>query len=136
MEEIIEESSEKRLKRQKKMSNRFYEPTKADLLKKYAEDRMSVHEFIQFDGWKDCKPDAVFRPDKDNDWICSGRTHEIRASPPDLAVRVFVHVGTTREETVRLLEKILRWVRNDGDGWNFETGDEAMETSSKGSEKL
>ena len=49
------------------------------------------------------------RCDKDGDVLCASETYELRRSPKDLAVRIFIHEGTTQEDAVRLLKKMLEW---------------------------
>ncbi|KXB08428.1 hypothetical protein AKJ56_01355 [candidate division MSBL1 archaeon SCGC-AAA382N08] len=106
---------------------------KEELLEKYAKERRDVHKFIQFDGWNVRNGDDFVKPDEDGDWLCSSKTYELRASPADLAVRTFIHKGAMREETIRLLEKILESVK-EGGAWDFETGEPLEITSYEGGE--
>jgi hypothetical protein len=88
------------------------EKIKGILLKNYAEK--DLHRFTQFDGWRDRSPyDSVMRPDEDGDVLCRGSTMELRNSPEELAVRVFVHEGTSHGDALRLLKKILGWMASD-----------------------
>ena len=66
---------------------------------------------MQLDGFHfdDGLGDDVLYPDSDSDCICAGQTTEIRASGPDLAVRVLIHDGTPPATAVRLLRKLADW---------------------------
>lgn len=86
---------------------------KAMLLDHYA--RCEPQPFIQMDGWRDRDPGDIISPDKDGDSVCSSRTWELRRSPPELAVRVFIASGTDAETAARLLNKIRDWVVRDPD---------------------
>ena len=78
---------------------------KEELIKHYAGGH--IHKFTQIDGWTgDDIADSVVTVDEDNDWICWSEKHELRRSPKELAVRVFVHEGTKRKDALRLLSKI------------------------------
>lgn len=78
--------------------------TKEELINHYAGG--DIHKFTQIDGWTGDIADSLIRTDKDNDWICLSETCELRRSPKELAVRVFIHEGTERKDALRLLEKI------------------------------
>lgn len=79
-------------------------PTKEELINHYAGG--DIHKFTQIDGWTGDIADSLIKTDKDDDWICLGETYELRRSPKELAVRVFIHEGTERKDALRLLEKI------------------------------
>lgn len=88
---------------------REQQQAKEELLKKYASGK--VRKFLQLDGWyvPDSR-DCIMRPDEEGDCIFSGITEEFRRSDEDLAVRVFIHDGTSREVALRLLGKLRDWL--------------------------
>lgn len=82
---------------------------KEELINHYAGG--DIHKFTQIDGWTGDIADSLVRTDKDNDWICLSETYELRRSPKELAVRVFIHEGTKRKDALRLLEKIYAMIK-------------------------
>ena len=84
---------------------------KVRLLRKYAEPHRTPQDFVQLDGFyfDDGQADYVFQLDSDNDCIFAGQTTEIRASGPELAVRVLILDGTPPAIAVRLLRKLADW---------------------------
>ena len=101
-------------------------PPKKALLEKYAEPHRDVHTFLQLDGFLNVLTDSVMTADEDGHCLMAGITHEIRASPSSLAVRVLIHKGTTKDDVVRLLKKMLAWVKR---GWETTilVGDSSLE---------
>ena len=84
--------------------------TKEELIAHYACG--DIHTFIQIDGWTgDNIADDLVRVDEDNDWLCMSECCELRRSPKELAVRIFIHKGTERKDALRLMEKIRAWIK-------------------------
>jgi hypothetical protein len=91
------------------------QPTKDELLAKYAEGSRVVRGFLQLDGWRIAPGDEdhIMQPDADGDACFSRSTYELRASPGNLVVRVQIHEGAQKEETLRLLRKLTDWLEQD-----------------------
>ena len=87
--------------------------TKKELLDHYSTG--DIHFFTQFDGWKiePNQSDDVMKPDKDGFCLMAGYTEELRRSPKELEVRVFVYKGTPAKNTIKHLKRIVKWIKDD-----------------------
>jgi len=91
-------------------------PTKEELLRKYAEK--PVRRFLQLDGFsvwtgvvgEPPEPTELFPDGYD---VFAGETYELRASGPELAVRVHIAEGADREQVLALLDNIRGWLEED-----------------------
>jgi hypothetical protein len=92
---------------------------KAELLAKYAQRQALL--FHQFDGFLDSADD--FSDQGDGDSIFSRSTYELRKG---IDVRIQILDGTTKEDAVRILRKMVDWIDRDG-LHHMETGQPAPE---------
>jgi hypothetical protein len=97
----------KRLMRDKTAKGR----RKIERLQHYAE--CDLHKFTQLDGFIHVEPDCVMHPDEDGDQLFGGHSEELRRSGPHLAVRILIHDGTSHEDAVRAIGKLLAWFTKD-----------------------
>lgn len=70
--------------------------------------------YYQYDGFLNAQPDSVCRPDEDGDDLFSCVTPELRRAGVD--VRIQILAGTPKKDAVRILKKMVKWVKQD-DGW-------------------
>jgi hypothetical protein len=97
--------AECRAKEQKEMAAR-----KSELLAHYA--GREPHLYHQYDGWLDVDTgDSIVVPDSDRDALTGTDSWELRSG--GIAVRVQIEDGTSKGDAVRLLKKILGWVKRD-----------------------
>lgn len=92
---------------------------KLGLLEKYM-DRAPI-ELAQFDGW-DIGPEqnGHMTPDEDGHWTCGSTTHELRRSPDDLRVRIFIPIDTDPKTALVLTRKLAHWIEKIADsGMSF-----------------
>ena len=89
---------------------------KESLLLEAAEKK--PHVFYQYDGFLNAQPDCVFRPDEDGDAIFEGVRPELRHG--GIAVRIQVLGGTPKKDAVRILKKMVKWLKKAGDWGEFE----------------
>ena len=83
-------------------------PLKEKLLDHYAQSEPQA--FRQFDGYVEIDfPDCFVVADSDNDSVTQGISHELWGS--EVTVRVHVREGSRRNDAIRLLEKILEWIK-------------------------
>lgn len=67
-------------------------------------------KFLQLDGFTDCGPgDSVMHPDENGDCCMSSWTDELRSG--GIAVRVQILEGTPHVAAVRVLERLLAWLK-------------------------
>ena len=84
--------------------------------------------FHQLDGFRDIAPgDDDMVPDENGDVLMRGCRWELRHSGPELAVPLFVHANTSHSDAVRLLSKLLAWLKDDPEflkpgGWLLPDG--------------
>jgi hypothetical protein len=78
---------------------------KEALLKHYSTGR--IQKFFQLDAFS--FPEDPFDLD-----MFTQRTAELRHSPPELGVRVFVHEDTSYEKAVYMIRELLAWIEEDG----------------------
>lgn len=88
---------------------------KKQKLEHYAE--RDLKEFYQFDGWLGgCD---LIKTDKDGDSLWCTLTEELMSGGP--SVRILITKGTIPQDAVRLLEKLVAWIKEYGDspsyGW-------------------
>lgn len=86
--------------------------TQEELLSHYA--AREVRRYLQLDGFGISEPDDFMRPDADGHALTAGVADELRASGPDLKVRVQIHESTEPQEATAILAKLLDWLRRDG----------------------
>lgn len=85
---------------------------KGILLKHYAQRPPTT--FGQLDGFvlgKDGSDDFM-RPDQDGDWLCGGSTNELMYGAN---VRILIKKGTSSQDAVRLIKKLLEFFKGDPD---------------------
>ncbi|MGZ8241295.1 MAG: hypothetical protein ACXWTK_07230 [Methylobacter sp.] len=68
--------------------------------------------FHELDGFDNCL-DSIINADDDGDLLMGGGRWELRSTSNP--VRVQIHESAKREDVLRLLEKIYKWIENDPD---------------------
>lgn len=86
-------------------------PSKQELLEHYAQNNKEAQRFLQVDGWHEDGRDNLFCPDQDGDVLSAGIVHELRTS--SWPVRVLIHENAKKEDVLRMLPKILKWLESD-----------------------
>lgn len=82
---------------------------KQKLLRHYAE--RDPQSFYQLDAFTQVAQDDVFGPDDEGDCVMCGVTQELMTGT--YALRVLITSGTTKDEAVRLLSKVVDAIRSD-----------------------
>ena len=83
---------------------------KQECLDHYAE--CEPQQFAQFDGWDLSRigSDDIMPADEDGHCLCHSHTWELRRSPDDLAVRVFIPVDANPRKAAAILQKLADYV--------------------------
>lgn len=87
------------------------EQLKKEKLEHYAE--RDLVRFCQLDGWADVQEDSLMRRDKDGDTCFAGQTEELMTGYYN--VRILITRGTTVADALRLIGKLVDWLREDPD---------------------
>jgi hypothetical protein len=100
----------------KKQKNNQPESLREELLREAAEK--PIRKFKQYDVFFHNTGSDMFDSDKDGDNLSSGQTYELNRSA---CLRVLVPSGTTPEEVMRGLKKVIVWIKGDSEllNWNW-----------------
>jgi hypothetical protein len=93
-----------------KCRKRLGDKDKVALLEHYA--HKDVMYFQQYDGWLNVTPgDCIVVADECGDALTGGWAWELRSGIP---VRIQILAGTPHKDAIRILKKMVAWIRQDG----------------------
>jgi hypothetical protein len=92
-----------------------FEDAKRLKLEAYA--NKPITGFVQFDGFANVSGDSVTHPDEDGDAAMAAETHELMSGVSE--VRVLIRHDVSKEDALRLLEKLTHFIETDFEDFRF-----------------
>ena len=80
--------------------------TKAELLAAYGSDEKQVQPYLEVNGFIGQHSNTEMNADRDGDSMSWEIREELRAGGPSLAVSILIHADTSREDGIRLVQKL------------------------------
>jgi len=100
------------------------DPAKTALLKHYSQPDMSACHYVQYDGWLYSPDDDLMPADEDGDVLFALRAMELRSS--GTPVRIQILQGTSPQDAVRLLRKMLAFVEKSYESLATDLNEESL----------